>query len=203
MQGCLTDLYFLPPLSFFKSILPYNELIIEGNDNFLKQTYRNRAHVLGANGVQQLNIPVLKAQSKQRYRDVKIDYSEDWKRKNYQTLKSAYSNSPFFDDYYVFLESFFNKNETFLFDLNLSLLEFCLEVLQIDRIITQTSTFELTYNDLNDVREVQFGKRKLPSDWLLNDIKSYQQMFGKEFVNNLSILDLIFNQGPESIKYIL
>jgi len=203
MNSCLIDLYFFPPIAYFKSILNYNELIIEANDNFVKQTYRNRAHFLAPNGVQQLNIPVIKAQSKQLYRAVKIDYSENWIRKNHQALKSAYSNSPFFNDYYPFIEGKLNKNQTFLFDLNLSLLDFCIEVLQIDKIITPTQSFELTYTNKVDLRELKVGKRKNISDWLPNDIKSYQQMFGKEFVKNLSILDLMFNKGPESIKFLV
>ena len=202
MNSCLIDLYFFPSISMFKEILNHKSVIIEANDNFTKQTYRNRAHVLGANGILQLNVPVQKAQSKQLYRDVKIDYSGNWVRKNYQALRSAYSNSPFFDDYYVFLDEIFSRNEVFLFDLNRSLLEFCLKALECDEILTPTQTFKLTYTDLNDLREVKVGKRKTPNDWLLNDIKSYQQMFGKEFVNNLSIIDLLFNKGSESIKYL-
>ena len=104
MNSCLTDLYFFPSIAFFSEIKSFEEIQIETNDNFAKQTYRNRAHFLAPNGVQQLNIPVLKAQSKQLYRDVKIDYSEDWIRKNNQALKSAYSNSPFYYDYDVFIQ---------------------------------------------------------------------------------------------------
>ena len=203
MNSCLTDLYFFPSVAYFRSILNYDKVIIEGNDNFVKQTYRNRAHFLAPNGIQQLNVPVLKAQSKQLYRDIKIDYSEDWQRKNHQALKSAYSNSPFFNDYNLYIEDVLNKKEVFLFDLNLSLLDFCMKVLQFDKIIVQTQTFKLTYTDEVDLREVKIGKRKNISDWLLNDNKSYQQMFGKEFVTNLSILDLMFNKGPESVKYLL
>lgn len=202
MNSCLIDLYFLPSISLFKEILNHKSIWVEANENFVKQTYRNRAHVLGANGILQLNIPIQKAQSKQLYKDVKLDYSENWIRKNYQALKSAYSNSPFFDDYYIFIDEIFNRKEVFLFDLNLSLLEFCLKALESDEIINQTQSFNLTYNDLNDLREVKVGKRKNVNDWLTNDIKSYQQMFGKEFVNHLSIIDLLFNKGSESIKYL-
>ena len=201
MNSCLTDLYFLPSIAFFREIKSFDEIQIEASENFVKQTYRNRAHFLAPNGVQQLNIPVLKAQSKQLYKDVKIDYTEDWNRKNNQALKSAYSNSPFYYDYDVFIQKIFNKKHIFLFDLNYSLLEFCFKVLDFDKIINQTQTFKLAYSDI-DLREVKFGKRKNCSHWLPNDIKSYQQMFGKEFVNNLSIRDLMFNKGPESIKYL-
>ena len=203
MQSCLIDLYFFPSLQYFKEILACDKLLVEANDNFVKQTYRNRAHVLGVNGVLQLNVPVQKAQSKQLYKDVKIDFSEDWRRKNFQTLKSAYSNSPFFDDYYIFIDEIFNKNHHYLFDLNISLLAFCLKALQIDRIIEQTSAFNLTYKEVIDCREVVKGRRKTPSDWLPNDIKSYQQMFGNKFVENLSVLDIMFNEGPASIKYLV
>lgn len=202
MNSCLVDLYFFPSIAYFKEIKNFDGLTIEANDSFVKQTYRNRAHVLGPNGFIQLFIPVEKAQSKQFYKDVKIDYTEDWIRKNYHTLKSAYSNSAFFDDYYYFIEQIINKKETYLFDLNLSLLNFCFKVLDFSKIINQTETFNLTYTTEKDLREVVLGKRKKIEDWRQNDIKSYHQMFGNKFVNNLSILDLMFNCGPESIKYL-
>ena len=203
MKSCLTDLYFLPPIAFFNDIFLYDEIIIEANDNFIKQSYRNRAHILGANGIQQLNIPVEKAQTKKLYKDVKIDYNTNWARKNYQALKSAYSNSPFFDDYYVFIDQILNKKNTYLFDLNLDLLNFCFKVLELDKIITLTNSFHSTYNNKIDFRELHNNKKKKTSDWVKNDIKSYTQVFGNKFVNNLSIIDLAFNNGPESIKYFI
>lgn len=201
MQSCLTDLYFFPSIAYFKKIQLFDEIYIESYDNFVKQTYRNRAHILGPNGVDTLNVPVLKAQTKQLYKDVKIDYSVDWERKNYQMMRTAYANSPFFYDYYVFIEEIFNKKNVFLFDLNMSLLDFCFRVLQNDKIINPTNSFNITYKEGEDYRELVYGKRKNMDDWGQNDIKTYKQMFGKEFVSNLSVLDLMFNAGPESIKY--
>lgn len=203
INSCLTDLYFFPSTAYFKTIIPYDELIIEASDNFVKQSYRNRAHILGPHGIETLNIPVQKAQSKQKYREVKIDYTANWERKNYQTLQTAYSSSPFFHDYYLFIEQIFQKKYNFLFDLNVSLLEFIMKVLQFEKRKILTKSFELTYNkEWSDYRELHSAKKKKPSDWGQNDMKMYNQLFGKEFVVNLSVLDLIFNKGPESIKYL-
>jgi len=169
---------------------------------FVKQSYRNRCHILAANGVQAITIPVDKSKKKQYYKDVRINYAENWLSKNNTAFKSAYANSPFFEDYYPYFQHVLNKKLVFLYDLNIELLELCFKVLQIEKIIKPTSSFQLTYTNCTDFREISSKKKNKPTDWLQNDNKSYQQVFGKEFVNNLSIVDLLFCEGPMSINYL-
>lgn len=202
MSGCLIDLYFLPAPAYFSQIIHSSEIWLEAHDNFVKQSYRNRTHILTANGVHAINVPVLKSASKQPYKEVKIDYTTPWIKKNHTALQSAYASSPYFDDYYFFLDKIFNEKPIFLYDLNLSLVRFCLKVLHSEKILHQTNSFHITYEDVQDRREVGNKKRKSPFDWLPNDTKSYQQVFGKEFVGNLSILDLIFCEGPLSANFL-
>lgn len=202
-NSCLVDLYFLPPTAFFKEILSFETVEIETESHFVKQTYRNRCHVLGANGIQAITIPVDKSKKKQYYKDVKINYTENWISKNNTTLKSAYANSPFFDHYHVYFQDIIMKKYDFLYDLNFELMNLCLKILQEERIIFKTSSFNLTYKGEMDFREVHTNKKKQINDWSHDDITSYQQVFGKEFVPNLSIIDLIFCEGPMAINYLV
>jgi len=201
-EGCLAELYLLPPIAFFKETKGFESVMYEKENHFVKQTYRNRFTILGANTIQTITIPVDKSTKKQFYKDVKINYAENWLAKNSTALKSAYSNSPFFDDYYPFFQKVLNKKHTYLFELNLELIELCFKALQLDKIINTTSSFKESYTGLSDFRENSTSKKKNPTDWKQDDIKSYQQVFGNKFVSNLSIIDLIFCEGPMSINYL-
>lgn len=201
-EGCLAELYLLPPIAFFKQTLDSESIMFEKENHFTKQTFRNRFTIMGANGIQNITIPVDKSTKKQLYKDVKLNFAENWLAKNNTSLKSAYANSPFFEDYYPYFQNVLNKKHTYLFELNFELIELCFKVLQFDKIINTTSSFKESYTGLIDFREIATSKKKKPEDWIENDIKSYQQVFGNKFVSNLSIIDLIFCEGPMSINYL-
>lgn len=192
----LTELFYLPSIEYFTQISGYGELYIDGTERYQKQTYRNRAQILLANKVDTLSIPVLGGNKKQLYKDTKIDYDQKWKNIHLRGIQSAYGKAPFFEYFFPYLEIVYAKNLTFLFDLNVELLTVCLKLLQSGTKVTVLSE-AFNVNDYLDTRGIinakeDFGYRNIMTAY------PYDQMFGVNFVPNLSVLDLLFCKGPES-----
>jgi len=189
--------------TYFSSILQYALMIksdkieFEIHDNYQKQTYRNRSYILGANGKQLLNIPTQKVSGKQLTRDVKIDYSSNWQSEHLKTLYSAYNSSPFFEFYIDDLLELFQKKETYLLDLNFKTLVVILQALQVDISYSNTSLYQK--EEKKDARFLVNSKLKL--DYIF---PKYTQVFDSklDFEPNLSILDLLFMEGPASLIYL-
>ncbi|MEE9349443.1 MAG: WbqC family protein [Flavobacteriaceae bacterium] len=189
--------------SYFSSIIQYAAIVqspkiqFETFDNYQKQTYRNRAYVYGPNGKQLLNIPIKKIGGKQLTRDVKIDDSYNWQLEHLKSLKTAYNSSPFYEFYIDDLMSVFTKKETFLLDLNLKTTALILKSLDVNIEISETADFKV--NISNDFRFLIDSKSKI--DFKL---PHYYQVFNDKhgFLPNLSILDLLFMEGPASLLYL-
>ena len=173
------------------------ELVFEVNDNFQKQTYRNRCYIYGANGKQLLNIPIQKISGKQLTKDVKIDYGSNWQMEHLKSLHSAYRSSPFFEFYIDDLEELFTKKETFLLDLNIQTIQKVMDALQlkVDYLLSKSYEKDL----FNDYRFLVNAKSKEKFNF-----PTYTQVFNNKhgFIENLSILDLLFLEGPASELYI-
>ena len=200
----LSTAYF-PPVQYFSKILNYDNIIIEQHENYTKQSYRNRCEILSPNGIQTLSIPVIKKSgSKQFIKDVKIDYKNDWQSLHLKALKTAYLSSPFFEFYIDALLSFFEKKYTFLFDLNLEIINTILSELQIDISLNFTKEYKTGY-DFPDFRSSIHPKEKFQiKDHSFKAVKYPQVFFEKfDFVPDLSILDLLFNEGPNSENVLL
>ncbi len=197
----LTTAYF-PPVEYFILVAAYGRALIERHENYTKQSYRNRCNILSANGLLSLTIPV------KRYRgiktpiiDVKPDNSYNWQKLHRISIESAYRSAPFYefyiDDIMPFLESEYNS----LFRLNTDILNKTLEVLDINALCNHTENFtKIPPAGCADKRDAIHPKRKDPD--LMNAIEQlqYTQVFQNRwgFVPGLSILDLLFNAGPDS-----
>ena len=190
--------YFSPIIQYAK-IVQSDTILFEISDNFKKQTYRNRCEINTANGVISLNIPIQHTKGiKQPTKDVKIDYKDGWNKLHLKTLKTAYNSSPFFEFYIDELLPIFNKKYTFLLDLNIECHKFVMEALQIEIPFTFTSEYqkETSKNDYRFLAEVQKNK--------FYNLTAYYQLFNNkdDFKENLSILDLIFMEGPNALNNI-
>jgi hypothetical protein len=192
----LTELFYLPSIEYFVLINGQKELCIDGTERYQKQTYRNRAQILLANKVDTLSIPVLGGNKKQLYKEILIDYSQKWKNIHLRGIQSAYGKAPFFEYFFPYLEEVYAKNLTFLFDLNIELLTVCLKLLQADTKINVLLETADT-NDYIDTRDIINTKKSFSSRNIMTGFP-YEQMFGVNFVPNLSVLDLLFCKGPES-----
>lgn len=199
---------YLPNLVYFKHLLLADEILIEKHQNYLKQTYANRCCILGANGVQVLSIPTVKIHfSKQAFCDVKINYNESWQKQHWLAFQSAYGNSSFWFYYKDFLEPFYLQNRyESLFEFNSELLKLILKLLKAEKSITFTEKYELEYENRTDLRSYFDSKKRNQNENMeAENMKKYLQVFTEKypFQANLSILDLLMNQGPQSKNYLL
>lgn len=194
----LSTAYF-PPSSYFTLIRNADRIFIEQEENYPRQTFRNRCSILASGGVMDLSVPVSKeGRIKIPTRDVTIDYSKRWQQVHLRALISAYNRSPYFQYYFESLEQVLLKNHKFLLDLNNELLLKCMEIINIIKPVLLTSSFAPVLEDENDYRY----KIKPGTESLIRT-KPYIQVFGNNsFVPGLSILDLIFNTGPEAADYL-
>lgn len=201
MTALLSTAFF--PNIQYMSKFNAGKVVIEKYETYPKQTYRNRCNVLSANGVLPLSVPVQKNYHTLT-KDIRIDYSEMWQRNHLTALKSAYKNSAFYDYYFYKFERFFEKRETFLIDLNENVLQTLISVLKIDADYSYTTDYIFDSTGYADFRESISPKpsKNRPDEAFV--VKPYTQVFCDrfEFVPNLSVLDMIFNVGPESNRYL-
>jgi len=199
MNILLHPTYF-PSIAHFVAIVKASSITFEVEDNYQKQTYRNRAYVYGANGKLLLNVPIKHThKNRQKYKDVRIANDENWQDLHWKSLESAYRTSPFFEYYEDEFASLFKKKHNFILDYNFECLDLVLECLQLDIDYIKTTEFKKDVSPLSDLRDLA-NARKEPN--FLFD--TYTQVFVEKhgFINNLSILDLLFNEGTNALNYL-
>jgi hypothetical protein len=200
-KGAIFPLFYLPPVEYFSQMLIHKEnIIFEDAENFQKQSYRNRATIHSPNGKLDLTVPVIKgAKSHTKVKDVKISYDFQWQRLHLMGLQTSYRSSAYFEYYEDDLIRFFEKKWDFLFDYNEEMLHLILKLLKLKIQYTYTTEFEKTYIDFDDFRDSIHPKRNS-----LDNFQPYFQVFEDRngFLPNLSIVDLLFSQGPQSLKFL-
>ena len=197
------ELQYLPCLEYFTCILEFERVWIDVEEKYVKQTYRNRCSVLTTNKVDTLTIPVKYGGADQMTKDVKIDYGQDWIRRHLGCFQSAYGKSPFYEYYAPELITVFQKKYEYLIDLNYDLLTICLRLVGVKKDIAYNlSGSEIPQNSVLDAISVINNKKSININKFYQTIP-YYQTFGNDFVSNLSIVDLIFNMGPEARSVLL
>lgn len=198
-KSALIDLQYLPSLEYFAVLFKYDKIIIEKEEHFVKQTFRNRCEILSANKVEKLSVPVIGGRKKIKMKDIQIDHDQRWQKDHWRAIQSAYGRAPFYEFFAHYFEPFFQKQEKFLYDFNISLLTLCLKLLQKKIIFEETREFiKSPMNDqTEDLRSETSPKTGYKSNKHYTPV-SYPQVFGKNFVANLSIIDLLFCEGPNA-----
>ena len=210
MSTALLQTTYFGPIQWYQKLYRYDHCLIEQYDSFQKQTYRNRCVIATANGTQALTVPIehlpLTSHPSPLVKDLRISDHNQWRRVHWNALQSAYSESPFFEYYADDLRPFFEKKYDFLIDFNEDIRQKVCELIDFKPSVEYTKEFtsdnSLQTSVIFDFRDVINAKHPKPdADF---EAKAYWQVFQHKhgFQPNLSILDLLFNMGPESIFYL-
>ena len=192
---------YFPSISHYVAMAQSENIIFEMEDNFQKQTNRNRTYIYSPNGIQLLNIPVKHSkQIFQKTKDVKIEPDFDWQKQHFKSLEAAYRSSPFFEYFEDDIRPIFEKKYEFLMDLNFEIMDFVAKCLRMKLEYETTSEYfhEVDSNTMLDYRMLADGKKDN------SQFETYTQVFDDKhgFLNNLSVLDLIFNEGKFALDYL-
>jgi hypothetical protein len=191
---------YLPPIEYFARIIEADEVFIEREENYIKQSYRNRCYILSAGGPQLLTVPVYQGSfHKTHIRDTRIDYSKRWQQVHLGALTSSYNSSPYFLYYFEIIENIILARYNFLLDLNMDLLTSFLKMLKMKIQVSYTTDFMPVEGKEGDFRYTINPKK----DTSYNATEYFQVFnYVHGFVPGLSIVDLVFNLGPEAIRYL-
>ncbi|MFV0593235.1 MAG: WbqC family protein [Draconibacterium sp.] len=200
MRPLLLSTAYFGPVHYYARYLYHKEVYLEQYENFAKQTYRNRCVILAGNGPVSLVVPVVKGRgSKTLIKDLGISYDTEWQRNHWQTIVSAYNSSPYFEYYQDELQSFFQERSRFLLDHNLRIHEMLCDFMEVENKLKPTEDFESVPENTLNLRQSISPKIKESKDTVFIP-KAYIQVFSEkfDFNPNLSILDLLFNEGPNA-----
>jgi hypothetical protein len=200
-KGAVLPLFYLPPVEYFTQFNTYKpDVYLEREEHFPKQTYRNRASIYSPDGILSLTVPVIKgSKNHTSIKDVKISYDFRWQRQHWMSLETCYRRSAYFEYYEDDFAPFYQNKFEYLFDYNQELFTLLLKLLKIKAELKFTESYEPEYPGIADLRESINPKKQ-------NEVahKPYFQVFDERngFIPNLSIVDLLFNQGPQAGQYI-
>jgi hypothetical protein len=219
----LSELHYHPPAAFFPDLLAAEALVLETHEHYRKQTYRNRCLIRTAQGVQPLTVPVVDGNRSEKVKisEIEIDYRQNWIHRHSRTLQTAYGNSPYYEYYADYLHDIYRQKPALLFDLNLQFLRLLLRCFRLHLPLVFTTDFQPSYPSSeqpfpelsNQARGPVLDRR----DWLTpkaapasrqpdtpaasTRVRPYPQVFGPGFEPGLSVLDLLFSQGPAASQF--
>lgn len=190
------ELPYLGNLAFYKLLTEFDTILIEKEEFFQKSSFRNRCEIAGPNGRLNLSIPVVGGKDKkQYYKAAKISFEHPWVKDHWNSLCASYRRSPYFEYYEEELYAiYWNKENNLLFDFNWRLFQWVANVLKLNQSFDFTQEYQKDYIDVVDYRSKFLPKKKE------NISIDYMQVFEEKtgFLSNLSIVDLIFNEGPNA-----
>ena len=198
MNSILLYPTYFPSISHYIAMIGAKSVTFEVEDTFQKQTNRNRMYIYSPNGIQMLNISVKHDSANSNFKDIKIDNQHNWQKNHFKSLENAYKNSPFYEYFVDDFRPIFEKRHEFMLDLNFEIFELVNEALGITIPFEKTTEYFHEVTDKTDYRHLVNGKKDT------TQIEPYTQVFDDKhgFINNLSILDLLFNEGRYAVDYL-
>jgi hypothetical protein len=189
---------YFPSISHYIAMIDAKTVTFEVEDTFQKQTNRNRMYIYSPNGIQLLNISVKHNSANTNFKDIKIDNQNNWQKNHFKSLEAAYKNSPFYEYFVDDFRPLFEKKHEFMLDLNFEIFDLVNEALGISIPFEKTTEYFHEVSDKTDFRYLVNGKKDT------TQIEPYTQVFDDKhgFINNLSILDLLFNEGRYAVDYL-
>ena len=191
---------YFPNIHQFTQIIKANNILFEVSDNYQKQTFRNRTYIYGANGKLGLFIPVIHThKQRELFKDVKISYDSNWMDLHLKSLQSAYRSSPYFEYFEDDFIKLYSEKEKFLADFNIKCIKLISNLLDLDLDYKISGEYVEKTNDIIDLRDLSNARKEKKID-----TPKYIQVFESKhgYINNLSIIDLIFSEGPNSVSLI-
>lgn len=190
---------YFPSISQFIAMAQADSITFEMEDNFQKQTNRNRMYIYSPNGLQMLNVPIKHSKERhQKTKDVRIENDFDWQKQHFKSLEAGYRSSPFFEYFEDEIVPIFEKKYDFLKDLNFDTMTLVSKCLRMPLTHSKTTEYFQEVPNFKDFRDLANGKKDTTI------ITPYTQVFDDKhgFINNLSILDLLFNEGRYALDYL-
>jgi hypothetical protein len=190
---------YFSPISQYTEIVKASEIVFEIEDNFQKQTYRNRCYIFNSNGKQLLSIPVKHPEkdSRKKTKDTLVENDFPWQDQHFKSLQASYRVSPYFEFFEDDLMPIFTKKYKYLHDVNIDTFLFVADALELNPSFSKTAKYKLeeTANDFRFLTDKNYQPK--------NEFKPYKQMFDEKhgFIQNLSILDLLFMEGPNAVSF--
>ena len=198
---CLMELQFLPCIQYMSKFILYDKVVLERCENYQKRSYRNRTHIISANGIERLSVPLASGKNEQQpITEVRIAYDEPWVVQLRHTLQNAYGRAPYYEHYIHDLIPIFEQQPPLLWDLNTRLLSWILKIIGVSDPELSQDYVRNTSDNVADLRQAIHPKSPMP-DPHFEQVQYYQVFEDRHgFVPNLSVLDLIFAHGPETLS---
>lgn len=193
MNYPLIELHYLPSVRYLSLMLRYGGVCLEAHEHYQKQSYRNRAMILGPHKPERLTIPIKHSAQPVPIRQAEMDFRTAWPKQHWRTIRTAYGKAPFFGDYAEPLKARMLHPPQSLFEFNRQLLSLCLQAFQLELTVCLSDS----YQPMMPRRPMDFREQIHPKiQTSAEDRVSYWQVFGNVFVPELSVLDLLFSEGP-------
>jgi len=200
-HASLFSSHYLAPIEYYFQLSKNEISHIDIYEHFVKQSYRNRCRILSPNGIQNLTVPLVKARKRKLTKNVKIAYDDNWRKMHWKSLEAAYRSSPYFEFYEDDFHPYYHeKKYDYLIDLNWDLEQKIIQLLGLKNSAKKTDEYIATVDNKFDFRN-SFSPRKENESL---SFKEYIQVFSDRngFAPNMSIIDLLFNEGPNAINYL-